>query len=100
MTDLLAEALRDALASYPNACMPGTELDWCADHLRAALRERGVHLVTVESLARALDAVWPKHMEGTGSYPSSPTDRTYLVDDSCGAKPDATAILAALGDEA
>jgi len=54
MTDLLAEALHDALASYPNACMPGTELDWCADHLRAALRERGVYLVTVEGLARAL----------------------------------------------
>jgi len=53
MTDLLVEALRDTLASYPNACMPGTELDWCADHLRNALRERGVHLVTARGLARA-----------------------------------------------
>ena len=54
MTDLLTEALEAAYQTEGvgwQGAMDDTVVDWSA--FIAALRERGVHLVTVESLARA-----------------------------------------------
>ena len=93
MTDLLAEALVMSgwvkrYSDYAQRAHPDTMVrtaddevarSWSPD-IRAALRERGVHLVTVESLARALHRI---HSWDTA---------TELGE--------ATAILAALEEEA
>jgi len=93
MTDLLKELLwLDDQASYgPHSnCLncgegyPGPSPEgphW----LRAALRERGVHLVTVDGLAKALRRLYQADMDSGADRPQAPS---------------AAAILAALEEEA
>ena len=87
MTDLLAEALDRAWLSFHARTSEHDNqvIRMTFDAVRNAFRERGVHLVTVESLVKALDdcTTTDEGRRGAAAYSD-----------------EAAAILAALGDEA